>query len=33
MEEKLNEKLTPIAKDIFGEEVKIQSFFDNKYKR
>ncbi len=33
MEEKLNAKLTPIAKDIFGEEVKIQSFFDNKYKR
>ena len=31
MEDKLNEKLTPIAKEIFGEEVKIQSFFDNKY--
>ena len=31
MEGKLNEKLTPIAKEIFGEEVKIQSFFDNKY--
>ena len=31
MEEKLNEKLTPIAKELFGEEVKIQSFFDNKY--
>ena len=31
MEGKLNEKLTPIAKEIFGEEVKVQSFFDNKY--
>ena len=31
MEEKLNEMLTPIAKDLFGEKVKIQSFFDNQY--
>ena len=31
MEEKLNAMLTPIAKEIFGQEVKIQSFFDDKY--
>ena len=31
MEGKLNEKLTPIAKELFGEKVKVQSFFDNKY--
>ena len=33
MEERLNEKLTPIAKEIFGEEVKVQSFFDDKYNK
>ncbi len=31
MEVKLNEMLTPIAKELFGEKVKIQSFFDNQY--
>ena len=31
MEEKLNEMLTPIAKEIFGEKVKIQSMFDHQY--
>ena len=31
MEEKLNGMLTPIAKEIFGEKVKVQSFFDNQY--
>ena len=31
MEEKLNEMLTPIAKELFGEEVKVQSYFAHKY--
>ena len=31
MEEKLNEMLTPIAKELFGEEVKVQSIFDDLY--
>ena len=31
MEGKLNEKLTPVAKELFGEKVKVQSFFDDEY--
>ena len=33
MEEKLNEMLTPIAKELFGEEVKVQSFFESRYNK